>query len=55
MFLDELEISVRAGKGGDGCVSFLRDANTQRGGPNGGDGGNGGDVIFLPTTHKNTL
>ncbi|MCA8974331.1 MAG: GTPase ObgE [Planctomycetes bacterium] len=55
MFLDELEISVRAGKGGDGCISFLRDANTQRGGPNGGDGGNGGDVVFLPTTHKNTL
>ena len=55
MFLDELEITVRAGKGGDGCVSFLRDANTQRGGPNGGDGGKGGDVTFLPTTHKNTL
>lgn len=55
MFVDELEISVRAGKGGDGCVSFLRDKNTLRGGPNGGDGGDGGDVVLLPTTHVNTL
>ncbi|MCB9876159.1 MAG: GTPase ObgE [Planctomycetes bacterium] len=55
MFVDELEIQVRAGKGGDGCVSFLRDANTLRGGPNGGDGGSGGDVVLLPTTHVNTL
>ncbi|MBL9077113.1 MAG: GTPase ObgE [Planctomycetes bacterium] len=55
MFVDELEISVRAGKGGDGCVSFLRDKRTLRGGPNGGDGGDGGDVVLLPTTHCNTL
>lgn len=55
MFVDELEIAVRAGKGGDGCVSFLRDKKTLRGGPNGGDGGDGGDVVLLPTTHCNTL
>jgi GTP-binding protein len=55
MFVDELEILVRAGKGGDGCVSFLRDRMTLRGGPNGGDGGDGGDVVLLPTTHCNTL
>lgn len=55
MFVDELEIHVRAGKGGDGCVCFLRDAKTLRGGPNGGDGGDGGDVVLLPTTHCNTL
>lgn len=55
MFVDELEISVRAGKGGDGCVSFLRDKKIMRGGPNGGDGGDGGDVVLLPTTHCNTL
>src|SRR5262245_32542342 len=55
MFVDELQISVQAGKGGDGCVSFLRDAKTLRGGPNGGDGGDGGDVVLLPTTHCNTL
>ncbi|MCK5944327.1 MAG: GTPase ObgE [Planctomycetes bacterium] len=55
MFVDELEITVRAGKGGDGCMSFLRDKNTIKGGPDGGDGGNGGDVILLPSTHVNTL
>ena len=55
MFVDELEIHVRAGKGGDGCVCFLRDKKTLRGGPNGGDGGDGGDVVLLPTTHCNTL
>lgn len=55
MFVDELEIHVRAGKGGNGCICFLRDAKTLRGGPNGGDGGDGGDVILLPTTHCNTL
>lgn len=55
MFVDELEIHVRAGKGGNGCVSFLRDAKTLRGGPNGGDGGDGGDVILVATTHCNTL
>lgn len=55
MFVDELEIQVRAGNGGHGCVCFLRDAKTLKGGPNGGDGGDGGDVILLPTTHCNTL
>ncbi len=55
MFVDELEIHVRAGNGGNGCVCFLRDAKTLRGGPNGGDGGDGGDVVLLPTTHCNTL
>ena len=55
MFVDELEIHVRAGNGGNGCASFLRDAKVQRGGPNGGDGGDGGDVVLLPTTHCNTL
>jgi GTP-binding protein len=55
MFVDELEIHVRAGKGGDGCVCFLRDKRTVRGGPNGGDGGDGGNVVLLPTTHCNTL
>lgn len=55
MFVDELEIMVRAGKGGDGCICFLRDKRTLRGGPNGGDGGHGGDIVLLPTTHCNTL
>ena len=55
MFVDELEIHVRAGKGGNGCVCFLRDAKTLRGGPNGGDGGDGGDIVLVATTHCNTL
>ena len=55
MFVDELDITVRAGKGGDGCLSFLRDKNTIKGGPDGGDGGDGGDVVLVPSTHVNTL
>lgn len=55
MFVDELEIHVRAGKGGNGIVCFLRDAKVLKGGPNGGDGGDGGDIVLLPTTHCNTL
>ena len=55
MFVDALVFIARAGKGGDGCISFLRDKNTIKGGPDGGDGGSGGDVILLPTTHVNTL
>lgn len=55
MFVDELVLTARAGKGGDGCISFLRDKNTIKGGPDGGDGGNGGDVVLMPSTHVNTL
>lgn len=55
MFVDELEIHVRAGRGGDGCVSFLREKFILYGGPDGGDGGDGGSVVLLPTTHVNTL
>ena len=55
MFVDELDFTVTGGKGGDGCVSFHREKYVQRGGPDGGDGGAGGDVVLLPTTHRNTL
>lgn len=55
MFVDELEFTVRAGRGGDGRVSFLREKYMPRGGPDGGDGGDGGSVILVATTHENTL
>jgi GTP-binding protein len=47
VFVDEVEIRVQAGKGGDGCVSFRREKYIPRGGPDGGDGGDGGSVIIL--------
>ncbi|GAB4140876.1 MAG: GTPase ObgE [Planctomycetota bacterium] len=55
MFVDEVQVRLRGGKGGDGCVSFHREKFVQRGGPDGGQGGDGGSVVLLPTTHKNTL
>src|SRR5207253_8036907 len=46
-FVDEAQLNVRAGDGGAGAVSFRREAHTPKGGPDGGDGGSGGDVYFL--------
>jgi GTP-binding protein len=54
-FIDEAEILVRAGKGGDGCRSFLREKFRPKGGPDGGDGGKGGDVCLLSDGRRNTL
>ncbi len=55
MFLDEVHIFVKAGDGGRGCVSFRREKYVPRGGPNGGDGGNGGEVVVRASAHWATL
>lgn len=54
-FVDEAEIEVQAGRGGDGCVSFLRERFRPKGGPDGGDGGAGGNVYLVATEGLNTL
>ena len=55
MFVDYAKISIKSGKGGDGCVSFHREKNIANGGPDGGDGGKGGDVILLVDESARTL
>jgi len=55
MFIDEAQIRVKAGDGGNGCVAFRREKFVPRGGPSGGDGGNGGDVVMESSERHNTL
>ena len=54
-FLDQAKIHIRSGAGGDGCVSFRREKFIEYGGPDGGDGGRGGDVVFECVAGLNTL
>ena len=55
MFVDHVHVLVRSGKGGDGATSFRREALVEFGGPDGGDGGRGGDVIFKASEHVSSL
>lgn len=54
-FIDQVKVYVKAGDGGRGCVSFRREKYVARGGPNGGDGGKGADIIIKATSNINTL
>ncbi|MGZ9755616.1 GTPase ObgE [Mycoplasma sp. 5912] len=54
-FIDEVSILLQAGKGGDGMISFRREAHVDKGGPDGGDGGRGGNIYFVGDLGKNTL
>src|ERR1017187_1582117 len=54
-FIDKVEVSIEAGDGGNGHISFRREKYIAHGGPDGGDGGKGGDVILLASRNQNTL
>ena len=55
MFVDEVIIRVKAGDGGDGCLAFRREKYVPKGGPSGGDGGRGGDIVLVANRNYNTL
>lgn len=55
MFIDYVKIYIKAGNGGNGCVSFRREKYVAKGGPDGGDGGRGGNIVFLADQGKDTL
>src|SRR6478736_4998611 len=55
MFVDEVDIRVQAGDGGNGCLAFRRESKVPRGGPSGGDGGHGGSIYMVASANQNTL
>ncbi len=55
MFVDEVDIHIQAGAGGNGCMAFRREKFVPRGGPSGGNGGRGGSIFLAASTHHNTL
>ena len=55
MFVDEVDIHVAAGDGGNGCLAFRREKFVPRGGPSGGDCGHGGSIFIVASPHTNTL
>jgi GTPase len=55
MFVDQIRIQAKAGDGGSGCVSFRREKFVPKGGPDGGDGGKGGDIVLRTEVHKDNL
>ena len=55
MFIDRVKLNLKAGKGGNGIVSFRREKYVPFGGPSGGDGGDGGNIVFVADSHKSTL
>ena len=55
MFIDKAQVQLKAGKGGDGVVSFRHEIYVDKGGPDGGDGGRGGDIILKASRNENTL
>ena len=54
-FVDEVKITISSGRGGPGAVTFRRESMQPRGGPDGGDGGKGGDVVIRTSKHINSL
>jgi len=54
-FIDEVKIQIKAGDGGNGCVSFFRGPHLPKGGPDGGDGGRGGSIYFVGSSHLHSL